>query len=69
MHLGGKPIDAAKTYKVVGWAPVSEEARATGGEPAWEVVARHLRGKKSVSPRPLDLPVVRGVDRNPGIGS
>jgi sulfur-oxidizing protein SoxB len=24
MQLKGKPIEAAKTYKVAGWAPVSE---------------------------------------------
>jgi sulfur-oxidizing protein SoxB len=30
MALGGKPLDAAKKYKVAGWAPVSEEARAPG---------------------------------------
>jgi sulfur-oxidizing protein SoxB len=27
MMLKGKPIDPAKTYKVAGWAPVSEEAK------------------------------------------
>src|SRR5690606_27506074 len=26
MRLGGKPIDASRSYKVAGWAPVSEEA-------------------------------------------
>ena len=33
MRLNGKPIDPAKTYKVAGWAPVSEDAKAAGGEP------------------------------------
>src|SRR5206468_12614594 len=28
MSLAGKPLDAAKKYKVAGWASVSEEARA-----------------------------------------
>ena len=28
MELGGKPLEAGKTYKVAGWAPVSEEAKA-----------------------------------------
>jgi sulfur-oxidizing protein SoxB len=28
MRLGGKPVEADhSTYKVAGWAPVSEEAR------------------------------------------
>ena len=46
MTLGGKPLDAAKKYKVAGWAPVSEEAKAAGGEPIWEVIARYLRAQK-----------------------
>lgn len=43
MRLGGKPIEAAKRYKTAGWAPVSEDARNAGGEPAWDVVAKYLR--------------------------
>jgi len=31
MRLNGKPIEADKTYKVAGWAPVSEEARHAPG--------------------------------------
>ena len=39
MRLGGKPIEADKTYKVAGWAPVAEEARtAPGNKPVWDVV-------------------------------
>ncbi|MEP7206890.1 MAG: thiosulfohydrolase SoxB [Casimicrobiaceae bacterium] len=68
MTLGGKPIDPSKTYKVAGWAPVSEEARATGGEPVWDVVARYLRAQKTIRPRPLNLPVIIGMEGNPGIG-
>jgi sulfur-oxidizing protein SoxB len=68
MTLGGKPIDAAKRYKVASWAPVSEEARAAGGEPIWDVVARWLRAQKQVSPRMLNLPKVDGVAGNAGIG-
>ena len=30
MMLRGQPIDPAKTYKVAGWAPVSEEAKNAG---------------------------------------
>ncbi len=67
MTLGGKPVEAAKTYKVAGWAPVSEEAKSAGGEPVWDVVARHLRAQKTVRPRRLNLPVIVGVEGNPGI--
>jgi sulfur-oxidizing protein SoxB len=69
MQLRGKPIEAAKTYKVAGWAPVSEEAKATGGEPVWELVARHLRARSVVKPGKLNLPDVQGVAGNPGLGS
>ena len=67
MTLAGKPIEAAKTYKVVGWAPVSEEAKAAGGEAVWDVVARHLRSRKTVAPGPLNLPRLVNVKSDPGI--
>ncbi len=67
MTLRDKPLDPAKTYKVAGWAPVSEEARAAAGEPVWDVMARYLRAKKTVPPLALNLPKVEGVAGNPGI--
>ena len=69
MTLNGKAIDAAKKYKVAGWAPVSEEAKAAGGEPIWDLMARYLRAQKTISPRRLNLPKVEGVAGNPGMGS
>jgi len=68
MRLNGKPIEAAKTYKVAGWAPVAEEARSTGGTPIWDVMAEYLRAEKTIRPRPLNVPKLRGVEGNPGIG-
>nr|WP_315592953.1 thiosulfohydrolase SoxB [uncultured Cupriavidus sp.] len=67
MRLAGQPVDAGKTYKVAGWAPVAEEARQTGGAPIWDVMAQWLRSSKEVSARPLNLPTVRGMDGNPGM--
>jgi len=67
MTLGGKTLDAAKKYKVAGWAPVSEEAKAAGGEPIWDVIARYLRAQKTIAPRALNLPQVEGVAGNPGM--
>jgi sulfur-oxidizing protein SoxB len=63
MRLGDKPIEAGKTYKVAGWAPVAEGA---SGEPIWEVVARWLRDKKTVTTRKLNSPKLIGMDGNPG---
>jgi sulfur-oxidizing protein SoxB len=66
MRLAGKPIEADKTYKVAGWAPVSEAARDAGGEPIWDLVARHLEAKKTIAPPKLDLPALVNMDGNPG---
>ncbi|MFM9886151.1 MAG: thiosulfohydrolase SoxB [Burkholderiales bacterium] len=67
MRLGGKPIEAAKRYKTAGWAPVSEDARNAGGEPAWDVVAKYLRSKKTLGPVKVNLPKVNGASGNPGM--
>jgi len=67
MRLGGKLIDADKTYKVAGWAPVSEEARDKGGEPIWDLVARHLRSEKIVKVSQPNVPKLKGVAGNPGM--
>ncbi|KAA0571435.1 thiosulfohydrolase SoxB [Azospirillum sp. Sh1] len=67
MTLNGKPLEASKTYKVAGWAPVAEEAKTAGGEPIWDLVARNLRARKTVAPPQLNLPTLKGVDGNPGL--
>ena len=64
MRLHGKPLDAGKTYKVAGWAPVAEGA---GGEPVWDVVAQWLRQQKTVTPRKLNTPRLIGMQGNPGL--
>ncbi|NUO85434.1 MAG: thiosulfohydrolase SoxB [Cupriavidus sp.] len=69
MRLAGKPLEAGKTYKVAGWAPVAEEAREAGGAPVWDVMAQWLRSTREVSARPLNLPRVRGMDGNAGIAA
>jgi S-sulfosulfanyl-L-cysteine sulfohydrolase len=69
MRLNGKDIDPNKTYKVAGWAPVSEEARNAGGEPIWDVIERHLRDVKVVKAVKLNEPIIKGVKNNPGMVS
>jgi sulfur-oxidizing protein SoxB len=64
MRLNGKPIDADKTYKVAGWAPVAQGAQ---GEPVWDVVAQWLRAHPTVTPRKLNTPRIVGVKGNPGV--
>jgi sulfur-oxidizing protein SoxB len=67
MTLNGKAIDAAKTYKVAGWAPVAEAARDQPGEPIWDLVGGYLREQKTIRARPLNLPELLGVSGNPGM--
>jgi sulfur-oxidizing protein SoxB len=64
MRLDGKLIDAAKTYKVAGWAPVAEGVK---GEPIWDVVTKYLRDRKSLPAPKLNVPRLVGVEGNPGI--
>ena len=64
MRLKGQPIDANKSYKVAGWAPVAEGAK---GEMVWDVVATWLRDKKVISPRKLNLPRIIGMTGNKGM--
>ena len=64
MRLAGKPIEANKTYKVAGWAPVAQGA---SGEPIWDVVSRYLRDRKTIPPLKLNQPRLIGVKGNSGI--
>ena len=67
MRLGGKPIEADKSYKVAGWAPVAEAARDAGNPPVWDVVERWLAAHPRVTPRQLNTPRLIGVQGNPGL--
>ena len=67
MRLKGQPIEANKTYKVAGWAPVAEEARNAGHKMIWDVVEQWLKSKGRVTPRQPNLPRLVGVQGNPGV--
>jgi len=67
MRLNGKPLDANKIYKVAGWAPISEAARDKGGEPIWDLVARHLRNEKVIKVTTPNVPKLKGVAGNSGL--
>ena len=68
MRLNGKPIEASRTYKVAGWAPVSEEAaKAPGNRLVWEVVEEWLKSKGGkVSVRAVNVPKLTAALPNPG---
>ncbi|MDE1947848.1 MAG: thiosulfohydrolase SoxB [Burkholderiales bacterium] len=64
MRLDGKPLDAARKYKVAGWAPVAEDAgKAPGVKPVWEIVETWLAAQPNgrVSSRRIDTPELGGV--------
>ena len=69
MRLAGRPIEAGKTYKVAGWAPVAEEAAQAGNKPVWDVVETWLKTRpgQRVSTRKINTPRLVGVQGNPGM--
>jgi sulfur-oxidizing protein SoxB len=72
MRLAGRPIEADKTYKVAGWAPVAEEARnAPGTKPVWDVVEAWLKAQPDghIAARTINAPKLIGVQGNPGMAS
>jgi len=71
MRLNGKPIDANKKYKVAGWAPVAEDAKALPGvKPVWEHVETWLKSQGGrVKPRHVNTPTLQGIQGNPGMAN
>lgn len=58
-HLkSGKPIDAAKSYTVAGWASVNE---GTQGPPIWDVVSAHVSKRGTVKVEPNTAVKVSGA--------
>jgi sulfur-oxidizing protein SoxB len=60
----GTALEAARMYKVAGWATVNAQAP---GPPIWDVVAEYLRDARVAGVGKLNTPVLRGVSSNPGI--
>jgi S-sulfosulfanyl-L-cysteine sulfohydrolase len=70
MRLNGKPIDASKTYKVAGWAPVAEDAAKAGNQPVWEVVEQWLKAQGgTVKARQVNMPRLTGAVPNAGLAN
>ena len=60
----GEPIKDTKNYKVAGWATVGSQST---GPAVWDVVADHLRDRKTIHLDKIDTPRLKGVKGNPGI--
>ncbi len=70
MRLNGRAIEASHTYKVAGWAPVSEEAAHAGNPPVWEVVEGWLKARGGkVGPRAINTPRIAGALPDPGFAA
>ncbi|MFZ9553798.1 MAG: thiosulfohydrolase SoxB [Limnohabitans sp.] len=70
MRLKGQLIDPTKQYKVAGWAPVAESARAQKLPMVWDVVEQWLRAQGGrIPPRQLQTPRITGGLPNPGVAS
>ena len=66
LRVAGQPMQADRRYKVAGWAPVREEAQ---GEAVWELVARHLRSRRTIPPLAPVQPRLIGAAGNPGLSA
>ena len=61
MRLKGQPIEAGRTYKVAGWAPVAEEARSAKLPQVWDVVEQWLKAQGGrVQARKPNVPQLLG---------
>ncbi len=67
LRLNGRPLEADRSYKVAGWAPVSEEAKNAGTAPIWDLVEPWLKAQGTVSACRLNVPRLVGAQDNPGL--
>jgi len=69
LMLNGKPLDASRTYKVAGWAPVAEAARTAGNKPIWDVVETWLKAQPDghIKTRTINTPTLIGMAGNSGL--
>ncbi len=69
LQLEGKPLQADKTYKVAGWAPVAEDAKHLPGvKPVWVHVEAWLQAQGGhITARHINTPTLVGIQGNAGI--
>ncbi len=68
LRLNGRPLEAGKSYRVAGWAPVTEAPdRAAGAPMVWDVVETWLKSQGRVRSRQINAPRLIGVEGNPGL--
>ncbi len=60
----GEKIEAARQYKVAGWATVGSKSP---GPPVWDVVAQHIREHRNIRVTKLNTPKLVNIAGNPGV--
>jgi len=65
LRLGERLVDPAKRYRVAGWASIADGVE---GEPVWDVVERWLAHHRVVAAKQPNVPRLRGMEGDPGIG-
>lgn len=65
MELQGQPIEADKTYRVAGWAPVADNPNAQ--KPIWDVVEEYCLHQKTIKSLKPNLPKIIGISNNHGV--
>jgi sulfur-oxidizing protein SoxB len=65
LEFAGKPLDAAKTYRVAGWASINPQPDELPN--IWDVLSEYLMDTRVIRNVTLNLPTVKGVNQNPGI--
>ena len=65
MAVRGKALDAAKVYKVAGWASVQPQPDELPR--IWDLVAAYLQDQKTVKIDAPYVPRLKGADGNPGL--
>ena len=59
----GRPVEADKTYRVVGWASVNQQS----GDPVMGVVESYLKANKNLTIKKQNRVTLKGIANNPGI--
>ena len=65
LEFQGKPLDAAKNYRVAGWASVNPQPDNLPD--IWDVVSEYLIDQKAIREVVPNVPHIKGVTGNPGI--
>ncbi len=67
MRLNGDLLEADKTYRVAGWAPVAQPSSPSANKMIWDVLEPWLKSQATVKVSKINQPRLIGVDNISGI--